>query len=89
MEYYQILPIADNKPKLIYNQKLKRLTPIKGYDIWIANELYTKRELKRFALTIPDNYYRLVNVPKNKTFWFFGARFPFEDEQKRLDRKEA
>lgn len=42
-------------------------------DILVQNELYTEREVDRFK--IPQKYLAVVNVRKNDTYWFFGARF--------------
>lgn len=60
MLYYRVLPQYDN---------FKRADG----SILVGGELYTEKELNRYRIdtkkVIP------VNVPKNKVFWCFGARF--------------
>jgi len=46
----------------------------------IAEELYTKKELlkmKKNNIKFPDDCFKKIEVSKNKTYWFFGARFKF------------
>ena len=62
MTYYRVKKEYDNKVK-----------SIKGYDIYIANELYTEKEAEKQKIN--KNYCELVEIPKNKTSFFFGARF--------------
>jgi hypothetical protein len=70
VKYYKVKPEFDNKQayKIIKN-KLK----IVGF--YIANELYTANELKRRGDIINPNYFEIVEIPKTKIYWFFGARF--------------
>ena len=51
-----------------FDQKRKGLS-----DIYIADELYTAREVERDKLN--RAFLEGVNIPKNQTFWNFGARF--------------
>ena len=44
-----------------------------------ANELYTTTELKRRGDCLYMPYMEVVNIPKNKTFFSFGARFEIQD----------
>ncbi len=60
MTYYRVRKEFDQK-------KLPK------FDFLIANELYTARERKK--LPISDEAFEKINIPKNKTYWFFGARF--------------
>ena len=60
MLYYKVKKEADNKRR-------------KDDTIYIANELYTKKEAEKLQLN--TNYMELVNVNKNSTYFFFGARF--------------
>ena len=39
----------------------------------IKNELYTMSEIKK--LNISEHCYNIVILPKNKSYFFFGARF--------------
>lgn len=41
--------------------------------ILIANELYTPSEYKRLAMC--PAWFDVVEIPKNKIHFFFGARF--------------
>lgn len=66
MKYYKVKPEFDQKQRFSKSGK--------GYSIFIANELYTERELKKIgALHYP--YFDIVDIPKQKTHFFFGARF--------------
>lgn len=66
MLYYKVIQAADGFPVGL-NTKAK----------FIANELYTEKELKRLGTmertknrhTIP------VHIPKNSTYKYFGVRF--------------
>lgn len=42
--------------------------------ILVANELYTTAERKKM-LKVPKGAFERVRISKNKTFFFFGARF--------------
>lgn len=64
MKYYQVLPEHDQKYK---NPK------VHDNNIYIANQLFTPREVERQKLNL--NYMREVNVPRASVYWFFGARF--------------
>jgi hypothetical protein len=60
MLYYKVKKEADQKRR-------------KDGTIYIANELYTQKETEKLQLNI--NFMELVNVNKNSTYFFFGARF--------------
>ena len=64
MLYYQVLPKFDN-----YNKKPR----IADGCIYIANELYTLKEIEKQNLN--KNYMIPVNVSPKNIYWFFGARF--------------
>ncbi len=42
--------------------------------ILVANELYTERERNEMP-EISDNAFERVDIPKDRTYWCFGARF--------------
>lgn len=71
MIYYRVKPEYDNVRR--YNGK--KVT----YDgIWIANELYTEKELNalhRKNIVILSKYFDRVEIKKSRVYWFFGARF--------------
>lgn len=60
MKYYKVKKEYDNTRK---NNK----------DIYIANELYTQKEVDRERLN--TSYMDTVEINKNRTYFFFGARF--------------
>ena len=56
----------------------------KNFDILIGNELYTEKELEKLkqkyfhcysTVYNFDKIFDKVEIKKNKTHWFFGARF--------------
>lgn len=65
MMYYKVKPEYDNVYK---NPK------IHNGDILIGNELYTKKEFNKLPFKYAGAFER-VEIPKNKTYFFFGARF--------------
>ena len=76
MLYYQVRKEFDNAPK-IHCRSGRTLHRYKS-DIWIENELYTPGEinkLKKQGIEINYRYFNIVDIPKNKTYFFFGARF--------------
>lgn len=69
MKYYKV------KPK--YDQTY--INPrIHDANILVKNELYTEAERKKMQF-IPDKCFEIVNIPRNKTGFFFGVRYAFED----------
>ena len=64
MLYYKVKPEADNKYKN------------SNFDIYVKNELYTKREVEKNKLNM--NYLKEVNVSKKSIYFFFGCRFSSE-----------
>lgn len=69
MTYYRVKPEYDNKIKYTWNNHYQGVPN----GILIANELYTPAEFKKIANY--KGYFEEVEVKKNKTYWFFGARF--------------
>lgn len=73
MLYYRVKPEFDNKPQT------KRKSHYRlRIGIWIGNELYTPCELNRMekrGFIVPDELFELVEINRNKTYFFFGARF--------------
>ena len=63
MLYYKVKQEADQKRR-------------KDGSIYIAEELYTQKEVEKLQLN--TNLMNLVNVNKNRTYFFFGARFQEE-----------
>lgn len=69
MLYYKVKKFADNVH--LYSRG--------RYHILIENELYTPAEYKKlckvYNIDLESIYFKQVNINKNKTHWFFGARF--------------
>lgn len=67
MLYYKVKPQYDNYCK---NPK------IHDSNIYVANELYTEKEVQKQNLN--RSFLEPVEVSKKKVYWFFGARFAAE-----------
>ena len=63
MLYYKVNKENSNKQ---FGTKNKTL-------FYVANELFTEKECKKY--NVDKTLCTPVIVPKNKTHWFFGARF--------------
>ena len=79
MTYYKVKPEFDNV-QIIKNRKI--------FGFLVANELYTTKELEkllngarlcRCGIKAAIQAFEKVEINKNKTYWFFGARFESED----------
>lgn len=75
MTYYRVNSAFDNV-QIIKNRK------ISGF--LVANELYTEKELEKLlngarlrghGIKATSQAFEKVEINKNKTYWFFGARF--------------
>lgn len=69
MKYYKVKPEYDNKTRYTWNNKKQGVSN----GILIANELYTPAEFRKIA-NCPA-WFDVVEIPKSKIYWFFGARF--------------
>ena len=65
MKYYKVKPEADNRKR-------------PDGSIYIADELYTPSEAKKYKLNM--DYMDAVNVSKRRIYWCFGARFEAVNE---------
>ena len=70
MKYYRIRKEHGGKPA--YAIRNGELHVVGQY---IANELFTEKELKRLGIIGYEKYVDIVYLPKYKTFMSFGARF--------------
>ena len=41
----------------------------------IKNELLTTKERNSKVRYLPDSYFQIIEIPKSRVFWSFGARF--------------
>ena len=76
MQYYRVKPQYDNKQLCV----IKRGKYVNCGDILIARELYTVKEWEKVVKSHvfgcrPADCVEVVEIPKNKIYWFFGARF--------------
>lgn len=69
MKYYRVKPEFDNKSRF----KFHRGGGLEIDGIYIANELYTPTEIKKYLGYA--QYCEIVEIPKNKVYFSFGARF--------------
>ena len=70
MKYYRIR--KENGGKTAYAIRNGKLCAVGQY---IANELFTEKELNRLGFKGYERYVDIVDIPKNKTLMIFGARF--------------
>lgn len=68
MKFYKVKKEYDQTP--LYKIGKKKMY---YYSFLIANELYTDAELRQF--NVDPIFFDVVEIPKNKTYWSFGARF--------------
>jgi hypothetical protein len=73
MKYYRVKPDFDN----VTRYKLNRRGACVPDSILIGNELYTSVERSKIANR--RQMFDVVNIPKNKTFVCFGARFEMKE----------
>jgi len=73
MQYYKVKPQYDNKTRYTWNNHHQGVSN----GILIANELYSPKEFEK--LSICPDWVEVVEIPKNKIHWFFGARFENEE----------
>ena len=62
MTYYKVKPKYDNYRK-----------GRKSSDIYVADELYTEKEVEK--LNLNPAFMDVVTVSRKQTYWLFGARF--------------
>lgn len=76
MVYYSVKPQYDQLPRY----RINRDGQMEWDSIFIANELYTEKELTKLYSThvigfSRDKLFSKIECPKSKTYWCFGARF--------------
>lgn len=74
MLFYQVNSKGADKDRYTRNRHGK----LKVDGSFAPNELYTERELNRFA-RVNMNWFTPVQISKRNTFWMFGCRFVCED----------
>lgn len=85
MKYYQVLPKFDGLQVLRWSDRARGMIVKREL---IAGELYTRGEFTRLlagadfpGVADGAQIFRDVTIPKNKTYWMFGARFQFHNLQ--------
>lgn len=85
MLFYKVLPIGDGVQIRKFNWR-KKAFEIKT--TLIENELYTEKELSSLLAGAdlidrqkhePGVIFEPVEIPKNRTYWFFGSRFQYHE----------
>lgn len=88
MKYYKVLPDYDGLQVIKWSDRAGGKVVSREL---IKNELYTPAEFRKLLfgadfrrrpglyLTGGEQVFREVTIPKNKTYWMFGARFPFHE----------
>lgn len=69
MKYYKVKPEFDN----VTRYKLNRRGAGVPDSVLVGNELYT--EIERSKIANRKQMFDVVEIPKNRTFFSFGARF--------------
>ncbi len=76
MTYYRVKPEHDNK---YFMRRCKNHPGALEYGrVIIGNELFTEKELYRkedAGYIVPWYYFDRIEISKQKTYFFFGARF--------------
>lgn len=89
MKYYQVLPKFDGLQVLRWSDRARGLVLDREF---IAGELLTPAEYRKINAGdyriagrgwVRDGLqlFRVLDIPKTKTYWSFGARFPFHNLQ--------
>lgn len=73
MKYYKVKPEFDGKPMFI--RKGNHVE--KSYEL-VGNSLFTPAEFARIANA--PKLFEEVNIPRTKTYYFFGVRFSTLEE---------
>ena len=73
MKYYRVKPENDNNSRF----RIKRGGGLYIDGCYIKNELYTSKEIARYLGGIKEC--EVVEIPKSKIYFFFGARFAIEE----------
>ena len=68
MKYYKVKPECSQK-------KVCDITNKRVVTTLFANELYTEKEFIKRGLITYSDYFDIVEISKQRTFFLFGARF--------------
>lgn len=69
MKFYKVGENLDQRSVYKFDGRKKRMV---WSTVLFKDELFTLRELKYYGIE-PEKL-QVVDVPKNKTYWFFGSR---------------
>ena len=73
MIYYRVRKEYDN---------FRQNTRIHDGNILVGGELFTEKEFNKLPYVYAGAFER-IDIPRNSTYWFFGARFAEEGEIKK------
>ena len=73
MKYYRVKKEFNGTERLIKRDYIFGKSIFKYDGEYVRDELYTPSEIKKFdnGLKVTEE----INIPKTKTYWFFGCRF--------------
>ena len=66
-----------------YYQALAQIHVLGSHDI-VYGELYTEREFDKLGYNRFSSLFRVIRLNQNRTYKFFGVRFPFHNSIYRL-----
>lgn len=90
MKFYRVRPEYDQYPRHKFSKRNGRYVNGKFYigitddGAYIANELFTEKELKKefkthYFFADRKKIFEEVEISKMKTFWSFGVRFEIKE----------
>ena len=80
MTYYRVRPECDQMPRMKRIRHNHHIHKRVQDGVFVANELYTCGEIEKFDIPM-YKFYDIVErvvIPRNRVYWFFGARFEKE-----------
>lgn len=72
MKYYRVLNWCDGKQFFRWSGRYPGMVVGTGLYM-ISNELLTERERNKYCNH--DKHFEVVEIPKSRVYWSFGARF--------------
>lgn len=93
MKYFQVLKQFDGLQAWHWSDRVRALVLDREF---IAGELLTEVEFRKINAGVYRIYgrgwvrdgvqlFRVVDIPKTKIYWSFGARFPYHDTPERAE----
>lgn len=60
---------------MLYYKAIKDAYDYFSKNAIIKNELLTTKERNSKVRYLPESYFQIIEIPKSRVFWSFGARF--------------